>query len=442
MRKVTLATCGVVGMSLASADTALASGFLIREQSASKLGNAFAGAGSSGDDASIMFYNPAGISLFDTPQTVASVSPVSPHVKFEGSATDATGGTVSGGSGGDAGSPVMVPSAYLVAPVNERLTVGLALNTPFGQVISYDDDWVGRYHAITSQLQAVSVSGVASFKVSDSLSIGGGPFVTYAQSRLTNAIDFGSVCVGTIGLGPCSTLGALPQQADGKVDLHGSDWGVGATAGLLFEPVKGTRIGLSWRSSVTLTMEGDADFDVPSNASILTSSGAFTDSDGSAELTLPETIGLSVHHDLTDEFAVMGDVVWTGWSSFEELRFDFDNPAQPDAVTRQNWNDAFFVALGATWRPNGEWTLRTGVAFDQSPTEQNFRTPRLPDNDRYWVSLGADYQVAPQWTVSAGYSHIFVESSKLDHAEAAAGRLSGSYDGSIDVLTLGATLRF
>ena len=427
---------------VSSAHDATASGFLIREQSPSKLGNAFAGAGSSGDDASILFYNPAGISRFDTPQAQASVSPIMPHVNFTGSATDATGGAVSGGDGGDAGTSAVVPSGYLVAPVNDRLTVGLALNAPFGQVISYDDDWVGRYHSITSEFRSVSVSGVASVKINDRLSIGGGPFVTYAQSRLTNAIDFGSLCVGSIGLGPCSALGALPQQADGKVDLHGSDWGMGATAGLLYEPVKGTRIGLSWRSQVSLQMDGDADFDVPGNASILTASGAFADSDGSAEITLPETIGLSVHHDLTDELAVMGDVVWTGWSRFEELRFVFDNPVQPDAVSRQNWNDTVFVALGATWRPTYEWTLRTGVAYDQSPTEQNFRTSRLPDNDRYWVSVGADYQLAPQWTLSAGYTHIFVESAKLDVSDPSSGTLRGSYDGSIDVLSLGATLRF
>ncbi|WPZ33709.1 outer membrane protein transport protein [Thalassobaculum sp. OXR-137] len=421
---------------------AAASGFQIREQSASKLGNAFAGAGSSGDDASILFYNPAGIALFDAPQAQAAVSPISPQIEFSGSATDATGGPVSRGDGGDAGSPVAVPSAYLVATISDRVNLGLALNVPFGLVTSYDDDWVGRYHAITSELQTVSITGVASLKISDRLSIGGGPVVTYAQSRLTNAIDFGSVCVGTIGLGPCSSFGALPQQADGKIDLQGSDWGMGATAGLLYEPVKGTRIGLSWRSQVRLKVEGDADFDVPANAAILTSGGAFTDSPGSAEVTLPETIGLSVHHDITDTVAVMGDVVWTGWSRFDELRFVFDNPAQPDAVTPQNWNDTIFVALGATWRPTDAWTLRTGVAYDQSPTEQNFRTPRMPDNDRYWVSLGADYRIDPRWTVSAGYTHIFVESSRMDHSEAAAGTLRGSYEGSIDVLTLGATLRF
>ncbi|MDF1790964.1 MAG: outer membrane protein transport protein [Thalassobaculaceae bacterium] len=443
MRIATMATCCAAGLLLTLADDAAASGFQLKEQSSSKLGNAFAGAGSSGDDASILFYNPAGIALFDTPQGQAGMSLISPHSEIDiSAATDGTGGTMSGGEGGDAGSLAGVPSAYLVAPLTDNVNVGLAINVPFGLSTSYDDGWAGRYHAITSDLKTVSVSGVASLKINDKLSIGGGPYVTYAKARLTNAIDFGTICVGSIGVGTCSALGALPQQADGKVDLQGDDWGMGATAGLLYEPVKGTRIGFSWRSQVKLSVQGDADFDVPSNASVLTSAGTFTDSDATTTVTLPETIGLSVHHDINEEFSVMGDVVWTAWSRFEELRFVFDNPAQPDNVTAENWNDTFFVSLGATWRPDENWTLRTGVAYDQSPVDDNFRTPRIPDADRYWIALGADYEVDERWKVSAGYTHIFVDNASLDQSSAAAGTLRGEYEGSIDILTLGATLRF
>lgn len=443
MRVAVMAAYGAAGLMLASADTARASGFQLKEQSTSKLGNAFAGAGSSGDDASIMFYNPAGIALFDTPQAQADVSLINPNAYLDiASATDGTGGAISGGDGGNAASPAVVPSAYLVAPVNDHVNVGLAINVPFGLRTSYDDGWAGRYHAITSDLETVSVAGVASLKLSDRLSIGGGPFVSHAQTRLTNAIDFGTLCVGALGLGTCSALGALPQQADGKIDVSGDDWSMGFTAGLLYEPVKGTRIGLSWRSQSKVTMQGDADFDVPANASVLTSSGAFTDTTVSGTVTLPEIIGVSLHHDVTDEFAVMGDVVWTAWSRFDELRFSFGNPAQPDSVTPENWNDTFFVSVGATWRPTENWTLRTGVAYDQSPVDDNFRTPRIPDNDRYWVAFGADYQVDERWMLSAGYTHIFVDSSSLDQSSAAAGTLRGTYEGSIDILTLGATLRF
>lgn len=443
MRIATLAVFGAGCLSLALSGEAAASGFQLKEQSTSKLGNAFAGAGSSGDDASILFYNPAGIALFRTPQAQAGLSAIKPRAEFEtATATDGTGGTMSGGDGGDAGSLSAVPSAYLVAPVSEDVNVGLALNVPFGLVTSYDDDWAGRYHAITSDLETVSITGVASLRINDRLSIGGGPSITYAKARLTNAIDFGTICVGSLGASTCSALGALPQQADGKVDLQGDDWGLGATAGLLYEPVRGTRIGVSWRSQTKLSVQGDADFDVPSSASVLTSSGTFTDSDVTSTVTLPETIGLSVHHDIDDEFAIMGDVVWTAWSRFEELRFVFDNAAQPDSVTPENWNDTFFVSVGATWKPDENWTLRTGVAYDQSPVDDNFRTPRIPDEDRYWIALGADYTVDERWSVSAGYTHIFVDDASLDQSSASAGVLRGEYDSSIDILTLGATFRF
>ena len=443
MRMAAMVACGAVGMALTSTDAVQASGFQLKEQSASKQGNAFAGAGASGDDASIMFFNPAGIALFDKPQAVAGVALVNPNAYLDiDAATDGTGGAMTGGEGGNAASPAMVPNAYLVAPVNERVNVGLAINVPFGLRTSYDDGWAGRYHAITSDLETVSVAGVASLKISDKLSIGGGPYVTYAHARLTNAIDFGTLCVGSLGLGTCSALGALPQRADGKVDVAGDDWSMGATAGLLYEPVKGTRIGLSWRSQTKVNVRGEADFDVPDSAGALTSGGAFTDSDISGSVTLPETVGVSVHHDVTDEFAVMGDVVWTAWSRFDELRFSFDNPAQPDSVTPENWNDTFFVALGAIWRPTETWTLRTGVAYDQTPVDDEYRTPRIPDKDRYWISLGADYQVDERWKISAGYTHIFVDKSSLDQSSPTAGTLRGEYSGSIDILTLGATLRF
>ena len=132
MRGAVMAAYGAAGLMLASADTARASGFQLKEQSTSKLGNAFAGAGSSGDDASIMFYNPAGIALFDTPQAQADVSLINPNAYLDiASATDGTGGAISGGDGGNAASPAVVPSAYLVAPVNDHVNVGLAINVPF-----------------------------------------------------------------------------------------------------------------------------------------------------------------------------------------------------------------------------------------------------------------------------------------------------------------------
>lgn len=444
MTKTVAVALGAAALTLGlTAGGALASGFQIKEQSSSKLGNAFAGAGASGDDPSILFFNPAGLALFDTNQIQVDSALIIPRAEFSiTSATSGVGTAMTGGDGGDAGQPVLVPSLYGVWTVNDRVNLGLSVNAPFGLVTSYDDGWVGRYQAITSELQTIMVTPSASYRVNDKLSVGGGPFAMYADARLTNGIDFGTVCAGSLGLSTCSAVGVTPQGADGDVDLQGDDWGYGVAGGLLYEPVKGSRIGLSYRSHTRLKVEGVADFTVPTSASFLTASGAFTDTDVSGTIVLPETIGLSLHHDINDRWAVMADVVWTRWSRFEELRFDFENTAQPDSVTPENWNDTFFSSVGVTYKPAGGWVLRGGLAFDESPVDDNFRTARIPDQDRYWAAFGADYKVADRVSVTVGYTHIWVDNASLNSSGSTSGTISGNYDASIDIIALGASIRF
>lgn len=420
-----------------------ASGFQIKEQSASKLGNAYAGAGSSGDDLSILFYNPAGLALFSQSQVQADSALVVPHAELSvTSATSGVGTAMTGGDGGDAGQGVFVPSLYAAWVLNDRVNLGLSVNSPFGLVTSYDDNWVGRYHAITSELQTVMVTPLASVRINDRLSVAAGPYLMYADARLTNGIDFGTICAGSVGLATCAGAGVTPQGADGNVDLTGDAWGFGFTGGLLFEPFKGTRIGLSYRSPVELRVEGTADFTVPTSARFLTALGAFTDSAVAGSITLPETVGLSVHHDIDPQWAVMADVIWTGWSRFETLQFEFDNPSQPDSVTPEQWNDTFFAAVGVTYKPAPGWTLRGGLAYDQSPVDDNFRTARIPDQDRYWATFGADYRLSETVSVRAGFAHLWIDDASLNSSSSTAGTVVGTYESSIDIVSLGASIRF
>jgi long-chain fatty acid transport protein len=438
-------TVGVVATVLLAAATgdALASGFQIKEQSAAKLGNAFAGAGASGDDLSILFYNPAGLALFDRSQVQADSALIVPHAELSvTSATSGVGTAMTGGDGGDAGQGAFVPSLYAAWVLNDRVNLGLSVNAPFGLVTSYDDNWVGRYHAITSELKTFMITPMASYRVNDRLSVAGGPYLMYADARLTNGIDFGTICAGSLGVSTCAGAGVTPQGADGNVDLTGDAWGFGFAGGLLYEPIKGTRIGLSYRSQVELRVEGTADFTVPSRASFLTGSGAFTDSSVRGTITLPETASLSVHHDINPQWAVMADVVWTAWSRFEELRFEFDNPSQPDSVTPEQWNDTFFTSVGATYKPADGWTLRGGLAYDQSPVDDNFRTARIPDQDRYWATFGADYKFNGMVTLRAGYAHIWVDDASLNTSGSASGTVAGTYESSLDIVSLGASIRF
>ena len=109
-------------------------------------------------------------------------------------------------------------------------------------------------------------------------------------------------------------------------------------------------------------------------------------------LTTPETASFGVYHDISPEWAVMGEAAWTRWSCFRDLTIKFHNPVQPNSVTEEDWRDTWFFAVGLTWRPDERWTVRGGAAFDQDPNRNRTRNPRLPTDDRYWLSLGVGYR--------------------------------------------------
>jgi long-chain fatty acid transport protein len=426
--------------------TAQASGFALREQSAVGLSNAFAGATAAGEDLSYMFYNPASMARHSGNQMIAVASYIMPRMSFENvQARTALGTPVAGGSGGDDATPnAFVPAAYAMWEVAPDWRVGLGLNVPFGLETEYNDGWAGRYHAIRSRLRTVSVAPTVAWRVTDVVSIGASLQIEYVDALLTNAIDFGT-------LGASARIpGAVPAQQDGFADLEGDDIGVGFALGLLAEPWKGTRFGIGYRSHIEREITGDARFVLDGagiGAQLASARGAFTDTGLEADVTTPESVSVGAYHDINDNWSVMGEVAWTHWSRFKELRIRFDNPAQPDNVTEEDWRDTMFVAAGVTFRPNNHWSLRAGVAFDQSPVPNRTRTPRIPDNDRLWVSFGLTYAPFANLEFGFGYTHIFLDDSTSQllataPGNAARGDFRGSLESSIDLLSAQVLWRF
>ena len=431
----------------------LASGFLICEQSATALGNAFAGAVAGGDDLTYMFFNGASL----TRQHGSQVAVVGTSILSQAKVHDAEGSTaagvgIGGGDGGrNAGTTSLIPALYAMWDVSESFAwgqavrLGLAINAPFGFETEYEDDWVGRYHAIDSRLRTIDINPVLGYQPLPGLSLAIGLQAQYIDAKLTNAIDFGS-------LGQANGIStAVPTRQDGLAMLTGNDWGFGLTAGLLLEPWPGTRLGVAYRSQVSHDVAGNARFrldDAGTGAILRGASGAFQDTAAQAHLTTPETVAIGIHQDIDAAWAVDANVTWTRWSRFRQQKVTFDNPAQPDEVTEEDWRDTLFVALGGTWRPDEDWTLRSGVAYDQSPSRNKTRTPRAPANNGVLLAVGASFAPPDRnYAVSFGYSHSFIESARIglkasEPGNAARGSLSGSSRNAVDTLSLQITWSF
>ena len=434
------------GMVLVGSGPAFAAGYALKEQSPTAQGNAFAGATAGADDVSYMFFNPAALGWVQKIEVSAGATLISPKVELKSASGSTAFGTPIGGATReqDIGDDAVVPVFYAAAPLPAGLRVGLGVNVPYGLETNYGRTWVGRYHGVKSELQTININPAVAWRPVEWFSAGAGFQAQYADGTLSNAIDF-----GTIGAAN-GIPGAVPAGQDGFARLHGDDWAYGWNLGAIVEPLRGTRFGVAYRSEIDHTLRGDVDFsgDQAGIADIIRGvSGAFTDTDADLSLTTPATLSFGVHHDLTERVALMAEAQWTDWSVFDQLTIKFDNPNQPDSVTEEEWQDTWFFALGTTFRATEELTLRAGVAFDQSPVEGKYRTPRIPDGDRRWLSLGAGWQPLDWLNLDASFTYIDVDDTEVrlsaaDTGNAARGNLDADYDSHIILLGLSARMRF
>ncbi|WP_431860706.1 OmpP1/FadL family transporter [Azospirillum sp.] len=413
--------------------SAHAAGYALKEQSVSGQGTSFAGVTAGGNgDLSAMFFNPAALGMVKNFEFVQTVTGIIPTSRVESaSATRVTGSRISGtASPGDIAQDAVLPSGYIGYAVTPDLNVGLSMNGPWGLVTDYGDNWVGRYHGIRSDLRTYNFTPTISYRVHPTLTLGAGLQIQYAKAKLSSAIDAGLLA------NP-----ALAGRLDTLVDLQGDAWGLGATAGLMYEPMKGTRVGLSYRSAVKHKLKGDADFSGPA-----ATAATFRDQSISAKLVTPDSANFGVYHELTDRWSIMGDVQWTNWSKFYELNVDFQTLA--NSITDERWKDTWFVSLGTAYKVTDALTVRGGIAFDQGSVGTEHRTPRIPEQDRYWLSIGAGYKVTEWLQLDAAYSHVFVRDAEVALRDTGTGtnrgrgNLNVKYENSIDIIGVQARLTF
>ena len=407
----------------------MAAGFALIEQSVSGMGTAYAGASALGEDATTVYFNPAGMTRLEGTQTSAGLHVIIPQAEFDNQGASTATGVPLTGNGGDAGETGVVPNLYVSHQYSEQLFFGLGINVPFGLSTHYDSDWAGRYHAIKSEVETININPSFAYKLNDWLSLGAGVNAQYVDAKLTNAVDFG--LIGQLEGIP----GFSSTSADGRSKVQGDDWAYGYNLGLLLNLGKGTRIGAHYRSKLDYTVKGEVDF---SNVPVPLQ-GTFTDANARSSVDLPWTLSLSLVHQFSTEWAVMADFTRTGWNDLPELRFEFDN-GLPDGVTTLNWSNSNRYALGASYTPPGQWTFRAGVALDETPIpDAEHRTPRIPGEDRIWATLGVGYRHSNSLSFDLGYAYIWADDPKIDKTatgeDALRGNLKGEYDANVNIVS-------
>lgn len=377
----------ILALAVAAASTqATANGVAVNEQSASSMGTAFAGRSSSAQDASTVFGNPAGMSKLHRTQISGGFALIDASTEI-----DNVQSPVTGTNQGDMVPFTAIPFGYYVKPLGNDWHFGLGVYVPFGVISDYEESFQGRYHGLESEVQVVTVQPTLSYQINDRVSVGFGPTVNRIEGTLTRAVAFG--------------------PSDAHVDIHGDDVGYGFNVGLLADLSDRVTLGVSYRSKVDYTLEGEtglSDFPLPVN-------GRY---DATLEVTTPEILDVSVTYKHDELWTLYAGAVWTRWSQFDQLMIE--NPSAPAPFSNiqeeLNWSDSWGYAVGAAYQLTPRLALRAGFALDPSPTDDDDRTVRIPVSDRKVLSIGAGWEATPNLMLDVAYAYLHEDEGSVSYA--------------------------
>jgi long-chain fatty acid transport protein len=422
-----------------------ASAFALAEQGVSGLGNAYAGAAAAAEDASTVWWNPAGMSRLPRGKHVLLGGHlIIPSTKFNdsGSTPAAASNPAFIGNGGDAGSEAIVPNLFFAMDLNPAWSFGVGVNVPFGLKTEYDQNWIGRFQGIESEIKTININPSLAFKLSERASVGFGISYQRAEIDLLSAVNYSGIAFGAGGAGLLGAIGGPGVEGRNTTSIDGDAWGF--NIGALFDVTPVTRIGVHYRSSLDYETDGSTSFsNVPAAfAGIPALAAGTSNGDVRLEFETPATLSVSGAHKLSDRTELLADISWTQWS--EVKRLPLVRTSGPGAGSTLdtltfNFEDTWRFAVGANYRYSGPWTLRAGVAFDQSPVPNSQdRSVRLPDNDRYWLSLGATYRMSPVSRLDFGYTFIHVKDADINNDQSAQARgiVRGTYEGTVNILSV------
>lgn len=392
-------------MLVAFSGAAGASGFQLMEQNASGIGNAYAGSAATAENASTVYFNPAGMTQLQDRELSGGISAINPSYKFSnnGSTNPSAfgGGVASGGLGGDAGGWGFVPNGYMSWALSKDLYVGLGVGAPFGLKTEYAPDWMGRYQAVSFEIKTININPSVAYRVNDKVSLGFG-------------VDWQRI--------NAEYVRQANTTAQVKLSLDDDAWGW--NAGALFTLSPSTKVGVSYRSAIKYSTTG-------------TFSGALN-ADAKADIKVPDTFILSVTQKLSDKWEMMGDVSRTGWSSIPKV--DIMNvtsgSATPQQVLDTDFRNTWRIALGANYQYSDALKLKYGVAYDQSPVKRaENRLASLPDNNRLWFSFGGQYKFSKTSTLDLGIAYLYLRDTEINNSQdPTRGLVKGSYSGNVWLL--------
>ncbi len=370
-----------------------AAGFRLPDQdsAAMAMGGAFVG---QADNPSAVWYNPAGITDLDGTRISAGVIAIYPVLSHE---------NVNGTTDVSDRSVFLPAQLFATDKVNDRVSLGLGITSPFGLSTDWSDTSATSDVATLSRVKSININPDIAYKISDTLSVAFGLDYMIVQATLDKLLFLG---------GP-------------NFRLDGNGEGLGANAGIKYKATDQLNLGLSYRSRIKVKVDGTAEVNALSNSA-------------QTDITLPDLMQVGVSYKASDNLTINTDLEYTWWSTYDRLVVQSDTLktliGTNVSTEEKNWKNTWTVRIGGQYRLSEQWKLRAGYVYDQSPVPSERFETRVSDSDRQGLTIGTGY-TGGNITIDAAYMYLHFNNRTITNS------IAGQPSGSTPIASLNGTYK-
>ena len=363
-------------------------------------------------DASSIFYNPGGVSFLNDKWSFSGgLSFIMGRATFQGKDENYQAHIEH-----ELNTPFYFYAAY---KATDNLSIGLAVNTPYGNSLSWGDTWQGRFLIQNLSFQAITVQPTISYKFKNIIGIGFGLVLSYGNVTLNKAL-------------PIDYTGG-----EGQLNIKGKATGFGCNAGLMIHPVKGLNIGIDYRSKINMDVQsGNATFTVPAALK-----SQFPDTKVEVSLPLPANLDFGVSYEINQKFMIGINLCYVFWKQYDSLVFNFSTTTPSLKRTAQPalYQNRLIPRIGFQYKINSIVTVRVGGYYDPSPVQSDYLNPQTPSTNE--IGLTAGFSVFPFKGFSIDAAFLYLMGTKRDGTYSPE-NFAGTYYTAFYIPSIGLTYSF
>jgi len=271
----------------------------------------------------------------------------------------------------------LLPSLHYVSKkLGNNARIGLSVVVPGGLSKRWSDSpAVERAKEFT--LEVTEINPTAAFKINERLSV-------------------------AVGLRAVSSKGVVKSSAIASRDMTGDSLDMGYNLALAYKPTKALEFGVTYRSKVDLTVEG--------NAKLYIGNAKVYDGGSSVTVPLPATINAAMAYTFPTQTTVEFLYERVNWSAYKSLDFNYVSKIPTilgptfDGAISKDWKDTNVYRLGITQQMD-KYTFMLGAVKDESPIPDKSLSFELPDADSISISGGIRYQYSKN--INVGFALLY-----------------------------------